>query len=127
MYVPQHFALSADDVSDLLSGIQAADLVTAHERGIVATYLPFVFDPDAGEHGSLLTHVARNNRQWSDASTGEALVIVHGVDHYISPRGSRRTPRPGRWCRPGTTSPSTPTASWSRTTTRRGPRAPYAG
>ncbi len=85
MYVPQHFALSAADVSELLSGIQAADLVTAHEHGIVATYLPFVFDPDAGEHGSLLTHVARNNRQWSDAPTGEALVIVHGVDHYISP------------------------------------------
>lgn len=85
MYVPQHFAMSADDVSVLLSGIQAADLVTPHEHGVVATYLPFVFDPDAGEHGALLTHVARNNRQWSDAPTGEALVIVHGVDHYISP------------------------------------------
>ena len=52
---------------------------------MVATYLPFVFDPSIGEHGALITHVARNNRQWSDPVLGDAMVIVHGADHYISP------------------------------------------
>jgi transcriptional regulator len=47
--------------------------------------LPFVFDPDAGEHGALLGHVARNNPQWREAGTGEALVIVRGPDAYVSP------------------------------------------
>ena len=47
--------------------------------------LPFVFDPDAGEHGALLGHVARNNPQWRRGAGGEALVIVRGPDAYVSP------------------------------------------
>ena len=86
MYVPRHFEMSPGQVRELLAGVGAADLVTAHDHGLVATYLPFVFDPDAGEHGALLTHVARNNRQWLDPVVGEAMVVVHGADHYVSPR-----------------------------------------
>ena len=85
MYVAEHFSLPGDQVRQLLSQVGAADLVTVHEAGLVATYLPFVFDPDAGEHGALLTHVARNNSQAREATIGEALVIAHGADHYISP------------------------------------------
>ena len=47
--------------------------------------LPFVLDPDAGEHGALLGHVARNNDQWRREVVGEALVIVRGPDAYVSP------------------------------------------
>jgi transcriptional regulator len=86
MYVPNHFAMSTDQVHELLTGLGAADLVTAHASGLAATYLPFVFDPDRGEHGALLTHVVRNNPQCIDPVLGEALVIVHGADHYVSPR-----------------------------------------
>jgi len=86
MYVPNHFAMSTDQVHELLTGPGAADLVTAHASGLAATYLPFVFDPDRGEHGALLTHVVRNNPQCVDPVLGEALVIVHGADHYVSPR-----------------------------------------
>lgn len=86
MYVPRHFAMSPEQVHEVLGGVGAADLVTSHEHGLVATYLPFVFAPEASEHGSLLTHVARNNRQWCDELTGEAMVIVHGAEHYVSPR-----------------------------------------
>ena len=86
MEVPNHFAISPDEVHELLSGIGAADLVTAHASGLVATYLPFLLDPNIGEHGALITHVARNNRQCSDPVLGDAMVIVHGADHYISPR-----------------------------------------
>jgi transcriptional regulator len=86
VYVAQHFSMPPEEVRSLLEGSGAADLVTAHPDGMVATYLPFVFDPDAGEHGALLTHVARNNSQARDPVVGEALVIVHGPDHYVSPR-----------------------------------------
>jgi transcriptional regulator len=86
MYVPAHFSMTPDQVRELLSGVAAADLVTAHRHGLVATFLPFAFDPDAGEHGALIAHVARNNRQWCDPVTGDALVIVHGAEHYVSPR-----------------------------------------
>ena len=55
------------------------------EDGLVATFLPLLFDPAVGEHGALLGHVARNNEQWRRAALGEALVIAHGVDGYVSP------------------------------------------
>ena len=79
MYVANHFSMAAEQARELLSGVEAADLVTAHEHGLVATYLPFVFDPAASEHGSLMSYVARNNRQWSDPVIGTALVIVHAA------------------------------------------------
>jgi len=86
MYVPNHFAMTRDDVVELLTGMGAADLVTAHDHGLAATFLPMVFDPHAGADGALLAHVTRTNRQWCDPVIGDALVIVHGAEHYISPR-----------------------------------------
>ena len=82
MYVPAHFAAGDDAARELLRHPQAADLVTMTPDGLVATFLPFVFD---AENGRLLGHVARTNDQWSRPVTGEALVIVHGPDAYISP------------------------------------------
>jgi transcriptional regulator len=85
VYVAAHFAPAGDQVHELLRDIGAADLVTVHADGVVATYLPFLYDRDVGEHGALLTHVARNNSQAREALVGEALVIAHGPDHYIAP------------------------------------------
>ena len=85
MYIPAHFAASDDVVRDLLTNCGAADLITSTPDGLLATFLPFAFEPDAGEHGALLGHVARNNPQWRTPALGDALVIVHGPDAYISP------------------------------------------
>ena len=63
----------------------AADLVTNTPEGLVATMLPFVFEPAIGEHGALLGHVARNNDQWRREVLGEVLVIMRGPDAYVSP------------------------------------------
>lgn len=86
MYVPQHFAMSGEQVRELLCGVRSADLVTAHPTGPVATFLPFLYDPDLGAQGALVSHVARNNSQAREPVQGEALVIVHGAEHYVSPR-----------------------------------------
>jgi transcriptional regulator len=85
MYVPAHFAMGDAAVRDLLTHSGAADLVTATADGLLATMLPFIHDPDAGKHGALLGHVARNNDQWRREVLGEALVIVRGPDAYVSP------------------------------------------
>jgi transcriptional regulator len=85
VYVPAHFAADDPAVHELLSRPQAADLVTMTSDGLVATFLPFVFDPAAGERGALLGHLARNNDQWRRPAVGEALVVVHGPDAYVSP------------------------------------------
>jgi len=91
MYIPAHFAPDAADVEALLANHGAADLVTVTERGLVATFLPFVYVPPsaqdraAGQLGALHGHLARNNPQWSLAAAGEAMAIVRGPDAYISP------------------------------------------
>jgi transcriptional regulator len=90
MYIPAHFAADDDAVRDLLLNHGAADLITSTEKGLLATMLPFIYEepgssPEAGEHGRLLGHVARNNDQWREPTEGDALVIVRGPDAYISP------------------------------------------
>ena len=90
MYIPAHFEPTSEDVDELLANVQAADLVTDTSEGLIATLLPWLFDPpgsreDAGPLGSLVGHVARNNAQWRLPPVGEALVIVRGPDAYISP------------------------------------------
>jgi transcriptional regulator len=83
MYVPTHFQASDEDVDALLARGGAADLVTATPEGLFATFLPFLYDKQAG---TLSGHVARNNVQWQLPVSGEALVVVHGpADSYISP------------------------------------------
>jgi transcriptional regulator len=85
MYVPEHFAMDDAAVQELLVAHGAGDLVTATSEGLLATMLPFVYDPDAGPRGCLLGHLARNNPHWQHAPVGEALVILRGPDAYITP------------------------------------------
>jgi transcriptional regulator len=85
MYVPKHFAADESVVRDLLVGHGAGDLVTSTADGLLATLLPFIYDPSVGEQGALLGHLARNNAQWKTPVLGEALAIITGPDAYISP------------------------------------------
>ena len=85
MYVPAHFAATAAAVDELLAKHGAADLITLTDDGLLATMLPFAYEPSAGEHGALYGHVARNNDQWRKPARGESLAIVRGPDAYVSP------------------------------------------
>lgn len=98
MYVPSHFEPADADVRELLVRHGAADLVTSTPSGLLATMLPFIFDPNVGQLGVLRGHVARKNEQWRRPVIGEALAIVRGPDAYITPswyatkREHRRVP-----------------------------------
>ena len=85
MYIPAHFAVDATAVDELLTRHGAADLITLTEDGLLATMLPFAYEPAAGEHGTLYGHVARNNDQWRKPARGESLAIIRGPDAYVSP------------------------------------------
>src|SRR5918997_4065609 len=85
MYVPKQFAMDDAAVQELLQRHGAGDLVTATSDGLRATMLPFIHEPEIGEHGALLGHVARTNDHWRHAPVGEAMVILRGPDAYISP------------------------------------------
>src|SRR5271155_4674564 len=85
MYIPAHFAAGDAVVDELLAKHGAADLITLTEDGLIATMLPFVYEPSTGEQGVLYGHVARNNDQWRKPALGESLAIIRGPDAYISP------------------------------------------
>jgi transcriptional regulator len=89
MYIPAHFAATAAAVDELLANHGAADLITLTDDGLLATMLPFAYEPSAGEAGAqwgtLYGHVARNNDQWRKPAHGESLAIVRGPDSYVSP------------------------------------------
>jgi transcriptional regulator len=89
MYIPAHFAVDPAAVVELLAKHGAADLITLTDDGLLATMLPFAYEPPAGEHGAqwgaLYGHVARNNDQWRKPARGESLAIVRGPDSYVSP------------------------------------------
>jgi len=88
MYIPAHFAVDAAATRELLARHGAADLVTLTADGLLATMLPFAYEPAAGEPegwGALYGHVARNNDQWRAPALGESLAIVRGPDAYVSP------------------------------------------
>jgi transcriptional regulator len=104
MYIPAHFAAEDAAVRDLLARHGAADLITLTADGLLATMLPFAYDPAAGEPGAqrgeqwgaLLGHVARNNDQWRQPAQGESLAIVRGPDAYVSPSWYAATAEHGR-------------------------------
>ena len=85
MYIPAHFAAADATVHELLARHGAADLITLTADGLLATMLPFAYEPAAGEQGALYGHVARNNDQWRKPALGESLAIVRGPDAYVSP------------------------------------------
>jgi len=89
MYIPAHFTVQDAEVKELLANHGAADLITLTDDGLLATMLPFAYEPSAGERGAqwgaLYGHVARNNDQWRRPARGESLAIIRGPDSYVSP------------------------------------------
>ena len=49
MYIPAHFAAGEAAVRELLARHGAADLITLTGDGLLATMLPFAYEPAAGE------------------------------------------------------------------------------
>lgn len=97
MYVPEHFrAPGQEAVMSLLRSAGMVDLVTSTQSGLLATPLPMLYDGSARQHGSLVGHVARNNPHCRRPAIGDALVIVHGPDSYITPTWYATTREHGR-------------------------------
>jgi transcriptional regulator len=88
MYQPPHFKLDDKQaLHDIIRAHPFATLVTNAAAGPFATHLPFLLDPDEGEFGTLLGHVAKANphARAPEGDEGPALVIFQGTDAYVSP------------------------------------------
>ena len=62
MYVPAHFAVDDGQLAQLLDDFPVADLVTVTPQGLLATFLPVLYEPTTGERGSIsATSLAATN------------------------------------------------------------------
>lgn len=86
MYIRNsHRPKNPADVAEILGRHMFATLITT-SPALIASHLPFVFDPARTTNGTLYAHMARANPQ--SAAIGnddEAMVIFNGPHAYISP------------------------------------------
>jgi len=87
MYLPRHFEETrTEELHRVITDYPLGILVLNGQHGLDANHLPFELNPNAGERGQLLAHVARANPLWKEAQAGDdALVIFRAADAYISP------------------------------------------
>ena len=87
MYLPRHFEETrTEELHRVITDFPLGILVLNGQHGLDANHLPFELDPNAGERGLLLAHVARANPLWKEAKAGDdALVIFRAANAYISP------------------------------------------
>jgi transcriptional regulator len=86
MYLPAHFEEKRPDVLHALLRVEPLGLLVTHgDAGLQANSVPFLFDAQAGPHGTLRAHVARANPVWRDAAGRDALVVFQGPQAYVSP------------------------------------------
>jgi transcriptional regulator len=99
MYIPSSFRV--EDTAKLAAFMQRysfATFITHDGNAPFATHLPMLFRPEAGGHGTLLSHMARANPQWQHFASGrEALAIFHGPHSYISPSWYKVEPSVPTW------------------------------
>ncbi|RYX83030.1 FMN-binding negative transcriptional regulator [bacterium] len=83
MYQPKSFVLEDSElIGRLISENSFAALVSNGEGGLEASHLPFEWD---AESQTLISHMARANKQWRNFDEREVLVIFSGPHGYISP------------------------------------------
>ncbi len=86
-YLPSHFEVT--ERATLQALVHAHPLgtwVVQHEGELLVNHVPFLLDPERGEHGTLVAHVARANPVWRALASGAPSVVVFmGAQAYVSP------------------------------------------
>lgn len=85
MYLAKHFEIPRQRLASYLASVRAGNLVTVHEAGPKATFVPFHLEDRDGSQ-VLVTHLVRNNEQVTEPITGPGLALIDLSDAYISPR-----------------------------------------
>ncbi|MBS0434538.1 MAG: FMN-binding negative transcriptional regulator [Proteobacteria bacterium] len=87
MYLPSQFAEPRiEELHRIVRDNSLGMMVRTTDDGMEAEHLPFLLDVDAGGHGTLLAHVARNNPVWREVADGaRVLVVFRGAQGYVSP------------------------------------------
>ena len=82
MYTPSFNVMAGADVLPMLRSVRFGHLVTAGDQ-LRSTALPFITNDDVS---IVRAHFARANDHWRSIDGADALLIVPGLDGYISPQ-----------------------------------------
>ncbi len=87
MYIPPSFRVEdSAKLAAFMRQYSFATIITHDGNAPFASHLPMLHSAEGGDHGTLLSHMARANPQWQHFASGrEALVIFQGPHGYISP------------------------------------------
>jgi transcriptional regulator len=87
VYSPAHFQVN--DPATLVAFMRQhsfATIVTHNGGAPHAIHMPVIVDVERGEHGTLVSHMARANPQWKHfENEHEVLIIFTGPHAYVSP------------------------------------------
>lgn len=98
MYIPAHFApRDAAPLQALIAGHAFGLLVSGGTPDMVASHVPFLYEPDHGPHGRLICHLAAANGQAAALDGQAVLCIFQGVQGYVSPNWYAKKPAVPTW------------------------------
>lgn len=96
MYTPRHFALDTASAIEIAQRRGAGELVTHASGGLEASLVPFTVDVESGPTCVVRTHLSKANDLGEHLHERPALLLVHVVDGYVSPRWYASTGEHGR-------------------------------
>jgi transcriptional regulator len=83
LYVPKSFAIEEPEMLAFLESVGVGHVVTHAAAGLSSSFVPLLLDRSSG---AIRGHLSRGNDHWRAIVNGtDALVLVTGVDAYISP------------------------------------------
>jgi len=87
MYIPSAFEVKDPaKIAEVISSNSFATLISRDGDALFASHLPFLYKPEQGAKGKLVSHMARANSHWQLFQNKlEVLVIFNGPHAYISP------------------------------------------
>jgi transcriptional regulator len=85
MYTPKVYVADEVITRRIVDTYPFGLMVTRGAHGLAASHIPFMFDRDRGERGTLVAHVAKANPQWRDLDGADVMVVFSGPDAYVSP------------------------------------------
>ena len=87
MYIPEPFIEQRlEELHRIINQNPLGTTITQGANRFEANHFPFLFAPDGGAQGRLLTHVSLANPDWKDIQDGDdVLVIFQAANSYISP------------------------------------------
>jgi transcriptional regulator len=99
LYIPKYFELNdLGIIKEFINSYGFGLLINNAQDDLTGTHLPFLYESNEGEKGTLYTHVARNNPQWQSLRPDKKVLAVFSGSHgYISPSWYLSNPAVPTW------------------------------